>query len=322
MSQGESREIHLKSRPVGVPTEENFEVVSVPLPQAKEGEVLVRNLYMSVDPYMRSRMADRKSYTPPFQLGEAMTGGAVGQVEVSHNEQFQPGDHVLSMYGWRDRFTSDGRHLTKIDPTLAPIQTYLGTMGMPGQTAYFGLLDIGQPQAGETVFVSAAAGAVGSVVCQIAKLKGCRVVGSVGSAAKVAWLEEIGVDAAFNYKEADDLTATLKKLCPDGLDVYFENVGGEHLQAAIAVANNHARFPICGMISLYNASMPMPGPTNITSIIGKRLRLQGFIVTDFRDEAERFYADMSQWIARGKITWRETVVDGLENAPRRIHRAV
>ena len=315
MATNSSREIHLKSRPVGIPTNENFDVVSVSIPNPGEGEVLVRNLYMSVDPYMRGRMVDRKSYTPPFALGEAMTGGAVGVVEASNNSKFNVGDHVLSMYGWREHFISDGRGLMQVDPEKAPIQSYLGTMGMPGQTAYFGLLEIGKPQAGETVFVSAAAGAVGSVVCQIAKIKGCRVVGSAGSAAKIAWLEEVGVDAIINYKEVNDLTTALNEACPEGLDVYFENVGGEHLQAALAVANNHARIPFCGMISQYNASEPVPGPTNIGNIIGKRLLLQGFIVTDFMDKTAQFYADMGQWIADGKLKWRETVLEGIGSAP-------
>ena len=315
MAQITNREIHLKSRPNGLPTADNFELVRTPLPQAGAGELLIRNVYMSVDPYMRGRMVDRRSYTPPFQLGEAMTGGAVGQVVTSNHDKFAAGDYVLNMYGWREYFVSDGRGLNKIDPNLAPIQAYLGTMGMPGQTAYFGLLEIGQPKAGETVFVSAAAGAVGSIVCQIAKIKGCRVVGSAGSAAKIAWLEEIGVDATLNYKETDKLTAKLAELCPDGLDVYFENVGGDHLQAAIAVANNHARMPICGMISQYNATAAVPGPTNMSSIIGKRLLLQGFIVTDYMAKRDQFYADMGQWIAAGQLNWRETVVDGIENAP-------
>jgi NADPH-dependent curcumin reductase CurA len=249
-----SREVHLQKRPQGLPTPAAFTIATVEVPDPKPGEVLVRNLYMSVDPYMRGRMVDRKSYTPPFPLHEALTGGAVGQVVQSDHPDFAEGAHVLHGLGWREYFISGGNGLHKIDPLQAPAQRYLGVMGMPGQTAYFGLLDIGAPKAGETVFVSAAAGAVGSIVCQIAKLQGCRVVGSAGSPEKIAWLEKVGVDAVLNYKETDNLTRTLGKLCPDGIDVYFENVGGDHLQAALTHMNNHGRIVACGMISQYKNS--------------------------------------------------------------------
>lgn len=310
-----SREIHLRERPTGIPTAEAFALATVELPDPKDGELLVRNLYMSVDPYMRGRMIDRRSYTPPFALGEAMTGGAVGQVIQSNHPDFAEGDHVLHGMGWREYFVSDGKGLNKINPRQAPVQSYLGVMGMPGQTAYFGLLDIGQPQAGETVFVSAAAGAVGSVVCQIAKLKGCRVVASAGSAAKLAWLEQAGVDATLNYRVVDDLTAALGDLCPDGVDVYFENVGGAHLQAALAQMNNHGRIVACGMISQYNSTNPAVGPSNLMSIVGKRIKMQGFIVSDYMARVGEFYTDMGQWVADGQIRWEETIVDGIENAP-------
>ena len=221
-----SREIRLRRRPTGMPDEDDFALATVSIPELRPGEVLVRNIYMSVDPYMRGRMNVGESYTPPFQIGEPLTGGAVGQVVAALNGRFQAGDYVTSMFGWREYFVSDGRGLTQIDPRVAPIQTYLGVLGMPGLTAYVGLLDIGRLKAGETVFVSAAAGAVGAVACQIAKLKGCRVIGSAGSPAKVAWLlDEAGVDAAFNYREVTDLTAELGRHCPQGIDVYFENVG-------------------------------------------------------------------------------------------------
>ncbi|MEZ4865176.1 MAG: NADP-dependent oxidoreductase [Caldilineaceae bacterium] len=311
-----SREIRLKQRPVGMPTPDDFDLTTVTLAEPGAGEVLVQNLYMSVDPYMRGRMADRKSYVPPFALGEALQGGAVGQVVRSNHPNFQSGDYVLSMLGWREYFVSDGRGLRVITPGGAPLQAFLGVAGMPGQTAYFGLLDIGQPKAGETVFVSAAAGAVGSVVCQIAKLKGCRVVGSAGAADKVAWLrDEIGIDAAFNYKENADLKATVAEHCPNGIDIYFENVGGAHLEAALAVMNNHGRIPVCGMISLYNATTATAAPTNLGNIIGKRLKLQGFIVTDYQARAGEFYAEMLPWIAAGKIKWQETIVEGIDQAP-------
>lgn len=316
MSTTISREIRLKSRPIGMPTAENFELATVSLPAAGEGQVLIKNIYMSVDPYMRGRMVDRRSYVPPFQIGEALTGGCVGEVVQSEHPEYQVGEFVMGFLGWREYYLSDGRGLNKVNPRLAPLSAYLGTAGMPGQTAYWGLLDIGKPVAGETVFVSAAAGAVGSVVCQIAKLKGCTVIGSAGSAAKVAWLkEELGVDAAFNYKETDNLTKTLRKLAPQRIDIYFENVGGEHLEAALANMNQNGRIPVCGMIALYNATTPPPAPHNITNIIGLRLLLKGFIVSDYAPRMAEFYADMSQWLASGQIKLQETVVEGVENAP-------
>lgn len=310
-----SREIHLKSRPVGIPTLDNFQLATVDLPAPGPGQVLVRNLFMSVDPYMRGRMVDRKSYVPPFQLDEVMTGGAVGVVEASNGGPFAVGDHVLSMYGWREAFVSDGRGLTQVDPASAPVESYLGVMGMPGMTAYVGLLDIGAPKAGETVFVSGAAGAVGSVACQIAKLKGCRVVGSAGSDDKVAWLKETaGVDAAFNYKTMP-VAAALAKFCPDGVDVYFDNVGGDHLEAALHRMNNYGRVVACGMISLYNATEPSAAPRNLALVVGKRIKIQGFIVSDHMDRAPEFYADMGAWLAEGKVVSEETVMEGIERAP-------
>src|SRR5215471_5910876 len=249
-----SREIRLQRRPVGLPQESDFELISVSLPPLRAGEVLVRNLYMSVDPYMRGRMIEQPSYVQPFQVGQPLDGGCVGQVMQAPGGKLQAGDYVLGRKGWREYYVSDSAELTKIDPTLAPVQAYLGTLGMPGLTAYVGLLDIGQPKAGETVFVSAAAGAVGTVVCQIAKLQGCRVVGSAGSPDKVTWLQKVaGVDAAFNYKEVEALAAKLDKHCPHGIDIYFENVGGAHLEAALEHMNNFGRIVLCGMISHYNA---------------------------------------------------------------------
>jgi len=312
-----SREIRLKNRPVGLPSESDFELVAVPMPTPGAGEVLVRNLYMSVDPYMRGRMIEQPSYVQPFQLGQPLEGGCVGQVVQSEKGTFQVGDYVLGRKGWREYYISLGADLTKLDPTLAPVQAYLGILGMPGLTAYVGLLDIGQPQAGNTVFVSAAAGAVGSVVCQIAKLKGCRVVGSAGSAAKVHWLRDVaGIDAAFNYKEVESLTTELGKHCPHGVDVYFENVGGVHLEAALEHMNIRGRIALCGMISQYNESQPFSGPSNLRLAVRKRLTLSGFIVSDHVDRQPQFYADMGAWIADGKIRWEETIVDGIEHAPK------
>jgi hypothetical protein len=312
-----SREIRLKNRPEGMPRETDFELVEVELPKIVGKEVLLKTIYMSVDPYMRGRMNDRKSYVPPFQLGEPLDGGCVGRVVESKKGPFQVGDYVYGMLGWREYFISDGQGLVKVDSSMAPLQSYLGTVGMPGLTAWAGLLYIGKPKEGETVFVSGAAGAVGSVVCQIAKLKGCRVVGSAGSDEKVSWLlNEAGVDAAFNYKKVDNVITEVAKLCPQGIDVYFENVGGVHLEAAIEHMNTNGRIVMCGMISMYNATQPVPGPPNLAYIIIKQLTMQGFIVTDHFDKMQEFYSDMGKWIAEGNIKWKETIVDGIENAPK------
>lgn len=311
-----SREILLKNRPVGIPTESDFEIAEVPIPEPGEGEVLVRNIYISVDPYMRGRMIDFESYVPPFQLGKPLEGGCVGQVVKSIGGKFQVGAYVLGMSGWREYYVSDGSDLVKIDPNIAPIQSYLGTVGMPGLTAYIGLLDIGKPKEGETVFVTAASGAVGAIVCQIAKIKGCTVVGSAGSDEKAAWLmDEAGIDAAFNYKKVDDLTAEFGKQCPNGIDVYFENVGGKHLEAALWHMNTFGRIVLCGMISQYNMTEPSPGPNNLFLATVKRLTLKGFIVLDHFNRLPQFHADMGKWIAEGKVKWRETIVDGIEKAP-------
>ncbi|MGD2270225.1 MAG: NADP-dependent oxidoreductase [Desulfobacterales bacterium] len=312
-----SRQIHLKNRPVGLPREHDFELVEVQIPQIGAQEVLVRNIYMSVDPYMRGRMIDRQSYLPPFQLNRPLEGGCVGQVMASNTDKFEVGDFVLGMSGWREYYVSDGSDLFKIDPAVAPIQAYLGTVGMPGLTAYYGLLEIGQPEKGQTVFVSAAAGAVGAVVCQIAKLKGCHVVGSAGSDQKISWLRETaGVDEAFNYKNADDLIAEVGKFCPKGIDVYFENVGGNHLEAALEHMNTYGRIVLCGMISVYNAIKAPPGPSNLVIAISKQLTLRGFIVSEHFDILPQFFADMGQWISEGNIKWKETILEGIENAPK------
>lgn len=311
-----SREIHLKNRPVGLPGEDDFELVEAAMPPIGDGEVLVRNIYMSVDPYMRSRMIDRKSYIPPFQLDQPLDGGCIGRVVESRNGRFKVDDIVLGMSGWRENFISDGTGLFKVDATVAPIQAFLGTVGMPGFTAYYGLLEIGKPQKGQTVFVSAAAGAVGAIVCQIAKIKGCSVVASAGSDEKVAWLlQEAKADAAFNYKNVANVVTEVGKHCPHGIDVYFENVGGLHLEAALEHMNKFGRIVMCGMISMYNATEPVPGPSNLFYMIGKQLTMQGFIISEYFDRLPQFYADMSKWIAEGRIKWKETIIEGLENAP-------
>ena len=283
MSQTTSREVRLAARPVGWPVESDFELVETPLSEPGEGEVLVRNVYMSVDPYMRGRMVDRRSYVPPFQLGEPLAGGAVGQVLASRHPGFAEGDCVSGMQGWRECFAAPGGNLRKIDPKPAPLSYHLGVLGMPGLTAYVGLHDIGKPKAGETVFVSAATGAVGSVVGQLARIRGCRTVGSAGSDTKVkVLLEELGFDAAFNYRTAD-LDEALAQACPDGIDVYFDNVGGDQLDAALDRMNPFGRIAACGMISTYNAETPPPGPRNQIYLVGKRITMQGFIVADPAD---------------------------------------
>jgi NADPH-dependent curcumin reductase CurA len=312
-----SREIQLRNRPVGIPSESDFQVAEVPIAEPQNGEILVQNEYISVDPYMRGRMYDRESYVPAFQIGEAITGGSVGKVIASNLEQFQVGDCVLNFEGWREYFVSNGGGLTKVDPSIAPIQSFLGALGMPGMTAYVGLLNIGKPKENETVYVSAASGAVGSIVCQIAKIKRCKVIGSAGSDQKVAWLlDEIGIDGAFNYKKVENLTDELHQQCPNGIDIYFENVGGKHLEAALTNMNSFGRIPVCGMISQYNHTKPQSAPRNLSSIIGKRLLLQGFIVSDHYDQFPQFQSDMVKWLQEGKLKWQETILEGIENTPK------
>jgi hypothetical protein len=297
-----------------MPEEGDFELVEVPAPEPGEGEILVRNVYMSVDPYMRGRMRDVKSYVPPFEVGAVMSGGNVGQVIESRHDAFAEGDFVMGMQGWRELYTSDGGDQRKVDPRLGSLSSYLGVLGMPGLTGYVGLLDIGRPKEGETLFVSGAAGAVGSVVGQIGKIKGMRVAGSAGSREKVDYLlGELGFDAAFNYRDGD-LHAALKAACPDGIDVYFENVGGEMLEAVLLHMRPFGRIPVCGMISQYNNADPAPGPRTLISIIPNRLTLRGFIVSDHFDRLPEFTREMSGWLREGKIKAEETKVEGIENA--------
>ena len=317
MASEKNREIRLKRRPAGMPAEADFELAETPVPTPGEGEVLVRNSYMSVDPYMRGRMVDRASYVPPFQVGEVLSGGAVGTVVKSNNPRFKPGDQVNHFNGWREWFVSNGADLQAVTPPPGVgVQSFLGALGMPGLTAYAGLLKVGALKDGERVFVSAASGAVGAVVCQIAKAKGCTVVGSAGSDDKCAWLKEIGCDAAINYRKAGDLTAAVKAAFPQGIDVYFENVGGEHLDAALANMRMNGRIPVCGMIAQYNATELPPGPKNIINVIPMRLRIEGFIVSDYFSMTPDFIADMTKWVAAGKMKWKETILDGIENAPK------
>jgi NADPH-dependent curcumin reductase CurA len=310
-----SLEIRLKRRPVGLPSADDFESVAVDVPDPDPGSVQVRNLCMSVDPYMRGRMVDRKSYVPPFQVGEALTGGAVGRVVASTDARFKAGDTVLSNYGWREAFNAPAGELTALGTLAAPPSAYLGVLGMPGMTAYVGLLGAAAMKDGETVFVSGAAGAVGSIAGQIAKLRGCQVVGSAGGAAKVAWLQdELGFDHAFDYHHGQ-LLNQLREGAPAGLDVYFDNVGGEHLEAALFHMRPFGRIALCGAISQYNATEPVPGPSNLVMAIGLGLTLRGFIVSHFNHMADDFRREMTDWVTSGSIKWQETVYEGLGRAP-------
>ena len=304
---------HLKSRPSGMPTEDNFELKPVELPPLADGQVRVKNLWLSVDPYMRGRMNDVKSYVPSFQVGEPMDGGAIGEVIESKAEGFQPGDLVQHMSGWRDEAVVPARIAQKLPDFGAPPELFLGILGVTGMTAYFGLLDVASAKAGDVVFVSAAAGAVGSAVVQIAKTKGLTVIGSAGGAEKCEFVRSIGADQVIDYK-AGSILKGLAAAAPDGIDVYFDNVGGDHLDAAFAVARNNARFAICGMIEGYNAKEPMSFRF-IPRIIAARIQLKGFIIFDYFPRMSEFYGEMAPWVANGTVKSRQTVVDGLENMP-------
>ncbi|MFF8570744.1 NADP-dependent oxidoreductase [Streptomyces sp. NPDC015140] len=309
-----NREWHLVTRPVGWPKPEDFALVETEVPTPGEGQVLVRNLYVSVDPYMRGRMSAAKSYAAPYELGKAMQGGAVGEVVASNAEGFAVGDHVLHFLGWREYAAVNAKSAVKVDPDAAPLSTYLGVLGMTGLTAYAGLLRTAGFKEGDTVFVSGAAGAVGSQVGQLAKLKGAaRVVGSAGSDEKVRLLvDEYGFDAAFNYKDAP-VSEQLRAAAPDGIDVYFDNVGGDHLEAAIGSLNLNGRIAICGAISVYNNTEPAPGPKNLARLIQTRGRIEGFLVGDHYDLQPKFVEEVGPWVASGALKYRETVVEGIEN---------
>ncbi|MDD4890861.1 MAG: NADP-dependent oxidoreductase [Phycisphaerae bacterium] len=309
-----NRQILLKSRPVGEPTPANFECVDRPVPAPAAGGALVRTIYLSVDPYMRGRMNAGKSYADPVNIGDVMCGGTVGQVVESLDPTFKPGDLVLGDGGWQEFAALDGSRLRKLDANAAPISYTLGALGMPGMTAYVGMIDIGQPKAGETVVVSAAAGAVGSVAGQIAKLKGCRVVGIAGSDEKCRYVvESLGFDACINYK-TEPLLGRLRKHCPGGIDVYFDSVAGSTLETILRLINVGARIPLIGLISLYNATELTPGP-NLFPLLVRRAMIKGMIVSDHANRQPAFLADMTAWIRDGKVKVRETIVNGLENAP-------
>ncbi|MET8358142.1 NADP-dependent oxidoreductase [Micromonospora sp. NPDC005171] len=309
-----NREIHLASRPQGWPTEDTFRLVETEAPTPGPGQIVVRNQYMSVDPYMRGRMNDVKSYVAPFALDAPLDGAAIGEVVASEAADIAVGTTVLHGLGWREYALLDATAARPVDPSIAPVSAYLSVLGMTGLTAYAGLLEVAAMKPGETVFVSAAAGAVGSLVGQIAKLKGAgRVVGSAGSPAKVERLRALGFDAAFDYH--DGVRESLRAAAPDGVDVYFDNVGGDHLEAAISAMNLHGRAAICGMISQYNSTEPSAAPRNLALVIGKRLTLRGFLVNDHNDVRAAFVRDVAGWLRDGTLSYDETIVDGIENAP-------
>ncbi len=314
-----NRRILLHSRPVGAPTAENFQLDEQPLPVPAAGQLRLRTLFLSLDPYMRGRLSDAPSYAAPVAVGDVIVGGTISRVDASEHPNFNVGDLVLSFCGWQDYAISDGKGLTKLDPQMPNPSIALGALGMPGFTAYMGLIDIGQPQAGETVVVAAASGPVGSVVGQIAKLRGCHVVGVAGGADKCKFVvDELGFDACLDRR--DNLREGLKAACPKGVDVYFENVGGAVFDAVLPLMNPRGRIPLCGLIAHYNDTALPPGPNRLPqltrTILTKRLKIQGFIITeDYRNRYGEFYNQMSAWLKEGKIKVREDFVDGLENAP-------
>ncbi len=306
----QAKEWRLARRPTGYPTAEDVELVDVEVPQPRPGEVLVRNAYVSVDPYMRGRMNDAKSYAAPYQLGRAMWGGAVGHVLASDDERFPVGSAVRHGKGWRTHAAVRAGELERVDESAAPLTAYLGVLGMPGLTAWVGLYDIAEVRPGETVWVSAASGAVGSLVGQLAKLSGCRVIGSAGGPEKArALVDDLGLDAGLDHR-AGDLEGQLRAAAPEGIDVYFENVGGDHLRAAIAMMNPFGRIAACGMIAGYNEALP--GPDNLFLVVGKKLTVRGYIVSDHAHRTAAFERHVAPLLASGALTYPETVVDGIE----------
>ena len=310
-----SRRVMLKSRPVGAPKPSDFEIAESPVPAPSDGEMLCRTIYLSLDPYMRGRISGVKSYARGVDPGEVMVGGTVSEVLESRHRDFKPGDLVQGYDGWQTHAIASGAGVRKLDPAQAPISTALGVLGMPGMTAYVGLLDIGQPKPGETVVVSAASGAVGAVVGQLAKLRGCRAVGVAGSKDKCDYVvDELGFDACVNYR-TDGLVAALSAACPKGIDVYFENVGGAVTEAVVQLLNPFARIPLCGLISMYNATGPAPGPS-WRALLTNRVLVKGFIVSDHLDRMPAFLDDCTRWVREGRLKFREDIVDGLDNAAR------
>lgn len=317
-----NRQILLGSRPNGEPALENFRQVEGEIPRPGPGQLLLRSIFLSLDPYMRGRMNAAKSYAPPVEIGQVMEGRAVAEVVESNLSGYQPGDTVFAPLGWQEYAVSDGQGVRIIDQTVRPLSYALGILGMPGMTAYTGLLNIGQPQPGETLVVAAASGAVGSVVGQIGRLKGCRVVGVAGGPEKCRFVkDELGFDECLDHREPK-LAERLAHACPQGIDIYFENVGGLVFDAVLPLLNNFARIPVCGLIAHYNATELPPGPDRVPlvmqQILIKRLTFRGFIVWDFATQLPQFLADMSQWLREGRLKYKEDITDGLENAPREL----
>lgn len=322
MAAARNRRFVLASRPKGEPSPDNFGFDEVDVPEPGSGQMLLRTIYLSLDPYMRGRMNAEGSYTAPVEIGDVMEGGTVSEVVASNISEYQPGDIVLSRSGWQEYAISDGDEIRKIDPKHGPISHALSVLGMPGFTAYTGLLNIGQPKEGETLVVAAASGAVGSVVGQVAKIKGCRVVGIAGGGKKCRHVvDELGFDVCLDHHEPD-LGERLKAACPDGIDIYYENVGGPVLESVFPLLNNFARVPVCGLIAWYNDSGPFEGPDRLPSfllnVLFKRLTFRGFIVGDFNAQLPDFLNDMSGWLREGRVKYLEDITEGLENAPREL----
>ncbi len=312
-----NRQFVLASRPTGIPEESNFKMIETPIPELKDAEFLARAMYLSVDPYMRGRISQAKSYAAGVEIGGVMVAAGVARVVGSKNPNFAVGDIVDPYMGWQEYVVSNGRGLRKLDPSIAPVSTALGVLGATGLTAYFGLLDVCNPRPGETVVVSGAAGAVGSMVGQIAKIKGCRTVGIAGGDDKVEWiLKDCGYDAAFNYKTTENYGAKLKELCPNGIDVYFDNVGGAITDAVFMQINTFARMSICGQISQYNNAKPEMGPRLLGMLIVARAKCQGFLITDYMPRFPEGLKEMSGWLREGRIKYREDIVEGFENLPK------
>ncbi|MBM7646054.1 NADPH-dependent curcumin reductase CurA [Scopulibacillus daqui] len=315
MAAYKAKQILLAKRPKGMPTLENFKFQEIDVPEPALNEVLIKTLYVSVDPYMRGRMSDRESYVPPFELHKVISGGVVGEVIESKSPDFNKGDFVVGQLGWQTYQLVQSEEIRKIDENLAPITAHLGVLGMPGLTAYFGMLDIGQPKNGETVVISGAAGAVGSTAGQIAKIKGARVIGIAGTKEKLSFLKnELGFDEVINYKEYD-VYKQLKNACPNGIDVYFDNVGGEISDAVMKQINHQARIVICGQISLYNLEKADVGPRPQTQLVIKSALMKGYIVSDYASQFKDAAEELAQWMQAGQIKYRETIIEGFERIP-------
>lgn len=311
-----NRQWLLSSRPAGMVTEQHFELAESPIPDPADGEIVVQSQYWTVDPYMRGRMSDRKSYSDPVKIGEVMTGQAVGKVIASRSDRFKEGDHVLASIGWQEFGAVPSKEARRLDPAVAPVSTALHVLGMPGLTAYFGLLDVIQAKAGQTIVVSGAAGAVGSTVGQIAKIKGCRTVGIAGSDEKTQWLtKDLGFDAAINYKTSGNLFKALKEQCPDGVHGYFDNVGGPTTDAVFPLLALNGRIGICGQISQYNLEQGETGPRLLWNLIVKRATIQGFLVFDFADRYREALTELSKWVQDGSLHYKENLTEGFEKMP-------